>query len=80
MFKYEKKLKVRQTPSTVYSQTINEKGFLCMKDGRTFSRRGQMKKIGTIFTNNLCESSHVIYLVTSLDESDLTYYEVYNIT
>jgi len=34
-------------PITVYSQTINGKGLLCMEDGRTYSGRGQMKKIGT---------------------------------
>lgn len=47
-------------PSTVYSQTINGEGLLCMEDGRTYSRRGQMKKNCNFFTNNLCESSRVM--------------------
>jgi hypothetical protein len=47
-------------PSTVYSHTINGEGLLCMEDGRTFSGKGQMKKIVTFFTNNLCESRCVI--------------------
>jgi hypothetical protein len=48
-------------PIAVYSQTMNEEVLLCMKDGRTYSGRGQMKKKLELFTNNnLCESSRVI--------------------
>jgi len=31
-------------PIAVYSQAMNEEVLLCMKDGRTYSGRGQMKK------------------------------------
>jgi len=65
-------------PSTVYCQAINGEVLLCMEDGRTYSRREQMeKKIGNFYKQLMRKQSCHI---TSLDESDLTYYEVCNIT
>jgi hypothetical protein len=64
-------------PTTVYCQAINGEVLLCMEDGRTYSRRGEMKKIRDFYKQlMLKQSCHI----TSLDESDPTYYEVYNIT
>lgn len=58
-------------PSTLYCQTTNGEGLLCLEDGRTYSRRGQMGKKLELFIKQLMrkQSCHI----TSLDESDLTY-------
>jgi hypothetical protein len=65
--------------STVYTQTINGEGLLCGGDARIYSGRAQIKKTPQLFLQTTIRRYQSCN-ITSLDESDITYYEVYNTT